>query len=114
MLASSLIDSVRNLPVVKTYVEIAEIVFSGFRRFNDIEVGPYITSLAINRLEGARFRLGFRTNANFDKNWILRGNVGFGTKDLVLKYSGKSIIYFQEKNGRWPDCVIPMTSKGWA
>jgi len=97
LLASSLIDSVRNLPVVKTYVEIAEIVFSGFRRFNDIEVGPYITSLAINRLEGARFRLGFRTNANFDKNWILRGNVGFGTKDLVLKYSGEVNYLFSRK-----------------
>jgi hypothetical protein len=77
--AFSLIDSVQNLPVVKTYIEIAEIVFSGFKRFNDIELGPYITSFAINRQEGARFRLGFRTNANFDKNWILRGNVGFGT-----------------------------------
>ncbi len=97
--AFSLIDSVQNLPVVKTYIEIAEIVFSGFKRFNDIELGPYITSFAINRQEGARFRLGFRTNANFDKNWILRGNVGFGTKDLVPKYSAEIDYLFSKK--RW-------------
>ncbi|MEY4647439.1 MAG: hypothetical protein RIQ98_1275, partial [Bacteroidota bacterium] len=48
-------------------------------------------------IEGARFRLGFRTNANFDKNWILRGNVGFGTKDLVPKYSAEVDYLFSKK-----------------
>ncbi|NGZ45251.1 carboxypeptidase-like regulatory domain-containing protein [Cytophagaceae bacterium 50C-KIRBA] len=85
--AFALIDSVKNLPIVRTYVEIAEIALSGYKKFNDIEVGPYLSSIAVNRLEGARFRLGFRTNSNFDKHWILRGNVGFGTRDLVPKYS---------------------------
>ncbi len=97
LLASSLIDSVINLPTVKTYVEIAELVLSGYKKFNDIEVGPYISSFAINAIEGARFRLGFRTNANFDKHWILRGNVGFGTKDLVPKYSMEVNYLFSKK-----------------
>ena len=96
-LASSLIDTVQNLPIVRTYVEIAELVLSGYRQFNGIEAGPYITSFAINAVEGARFRLGFRTNANFDKKWILRGNVGFGTKDLVPKYSLELNYLFSKK-----------------
>jgi hypothetical protein len=96
-LASSLIDTVQNLPIVRTYVEIAELVLSGYRQFNGIEAGPYITSFAINAVEGARFRLGFRTNANFDKKWILRGNVGFGTKDLVPKYSLEVNYFFSKK-----------------
>lgn len=96
-LASSLIDTVQNLPIVRTYVEIAELVLSGYRQFNGIEAGPYITSFAINAVEGARFRLGFRTNSNFDKKWILRGNVGFGTKDLVPKYSLEVNYLFSKK-----------------
>ena len=96
-LASSLIDTVQNLPILRTYVEIAELVLSGYRQFNGIEAGPYITSFAINAVEGARFRLGFRTNANFDKKWILRGNVGFGTKDLVPKYSLEVNYLFSKK-----------------
>lgn len=95
--AFALVDSVRNLPTVKTYVEIAELILSGYKKFNDIEVGPYISSIAINKLEGARFRVGFRTNANFDKNWILRGNVGFGTKDLVPKYALEVNYLFSKK-----------------
>jgi hypothetical protein len=97
LLASALIDSVQNLPIVRTYVEIAELVLSGHRSFNGLEVGPYISSFAINKVEGARFRLGFRTNANFDKHWILRGNVGFGTKDLVPKYSAEVNYLFSKK-----------------
>jgi len=95
--AFAMVDSVRNLPTVKTYVEIAELILSGYKKFNDIEVGPYISSFAINRVEGARFRVGFRTNANFDKHWILRGNVGFGTKDLVPKYSFEVNYLFSKK-----------------
>ncbi len=95
--AFALVDSVRNLPTVKTYVEIAELILSGYKKFNDIEVGPYISSFAINKVEGARFRVGFRTNANFDKNWIFRGNVGFGTKDLVPKYAVEVNYLFSKK-----------------
>ena len=36
-------------------------------------------------------------NANFDKKWILRGNVGFGTKDLVPKYSLEVNYLFSKK-----------------
>ncbi len=97
LMASALIDSVQNLPIVRTYVEIAEIILSGYKRFNAIEVGPYISSFAINKVEGARFRLGFRTDAKFDQHWILRGNVGFGTKDLVPKYSAEVDYLFSKK-----------------
>lgn len=95
--AFALVDSVKNLPTVKTYVEIAELILSGYKKFNDIEVGPYSSSFAINRVEGARLRLGFRTNANFDKHWILRGNVGFGTRDLVPKYQIEVNYLFSKK-----------------
>ncbi|MDZ7900763.1 MAG: DUF5686 family protein [Arcicella sp.] len=91
ILASQLIDTIRNVPIVKTYVEIAEIIASGYKRFgNKFAFGPYVNLFAINTEEGLRTRFGFKTLAGFDKNWILKGWVGFGTKDLVFKYGGEA------------------------
>ncbi len=90
ILAAKLIDTVRNVPIVRTYVEVAEIVASGYKRFgNKFAIGPYINLFAVNSEEGLRTRFGGKTLAGFDKNWILKGWVGFGTKDLVFKYGGE-------------------------
>jgi hypothetical protein len=90
ILATRLIDTIRNVPIVKTYVEVAEIIASGYKRFNNkFAIGPYINLFAVNTVEGLRTRFGFKTLAGFDKNWILKGWVGFGTKDLVFKYGGE-------------------------
>ena len=89
ILASRLIDTVRNVPLVKTYVEVAEIIASGYKRYDKFAIGPYINLFAVNREEGFRTRFGIKTLAGFDKNWILKGWVGFGTKDKVFKYGGE-------------------------
>jgi hypothetical protein len=39
-LALQLVDSVRNLPSVRTYVDIAEIATTGWKKFGKIEAGP--------------------------------------------------------------------------
>jgi Family of unknown function (DUF5686)/CarboxypepD_reg-like domain len=89
ILADKLIDTIRNVPIVKTYVEVAEIITSGFKRFNKFAIGPYLNAIAVNNVEGLRTRFGFKTLAGFDKKWILKGWVGFGTKDLTFKYGGE-------------------------
>ncbi len=89
LLASKLIDTVRNVPIVKTYVEIAEIIASGYKRFGGLEVGPYLNAIAFNAIEGLRLRGGVRTNAQFSKQWVLKGWLGYGTKDERVKYSGE-------------------------
>ncbi len=98
LLASKLIDTVRNVPIVRTYVEIAEIVASGYKRFGGIEVGPYLYALAFNRIEGMRVRLGFRTNAQFSKKWVFKGFLGYGTKDQVFKYGGEADYIFSKRH----------------
>ena len=90
ILATRLIDTIRNVPIVRTYVEVAEIIASGFKRFNNkFAIGPYLNAFAVNNVEGLRTRFGFKTLAGFDRNWILKGWVGFGTKDLTFKYGGE-------------------------
>ncbi|WP_044173240.1 DUF5686 and carboxypeptidase-like regulatory domain-containing protein [Flectobacillus major] len=98
LLASKLIDTVRNVPIVKTYVEIAEIIASGYKRFDGIEIGPYLYSFAFNRIEGMRLRMGFRTNAGFSKQWVLKGFAGIGTRDLKLKYGGEVDYIFSRRH----------------
>ena len=88
-LAIQLVDSVRNLPIVRTYVDIAEIVMSGWKKYHKIEFGPYINAIAINQVEGLRLRLGVRTSDDFSKKWVLKGFLGYGTKDTQVKYGGE-------------------------
>ncbi|MFN8354556.1 MAG: DUF5686 family protein [Spirosomataceae bacterium] len=98
-IAYMLIDSIRNLPIVRTYVEVAEIVTTGWKQFKGFELGPYIYSFALNRVEGLRLRVGFRTNDDFSKKWIFRGFLGYGTTDGRFKFSGE--VNYQISRKRW-------------
>lgn len=98
-LAMTLIDSIRNIPIVRTYVDIAELVTSGWKKYKYLEFGPYINAFAFNRVEGLRLRVGFRTTAEFSKKWILSGFLGYGTKDGKFKYSIEANYLVSRK--RW-------------
>ncbi len=97
-LARQLIDSVRNLPIVRTYVDVAEIVTTGWKKYRGVEVGPYIYGLAYNSIEGLRMRVGVRTNEAFSRHWILRGFLGYGTLDGKFKYGGEVNYLFSRKH----------------
>jgi hypothetical protein len=54
-----MIDSIRNLPVVKSYIEIVNIVVNGYKKVGKVDVGPYVLAYAFNDVEGHRIRAGF-------------------------------------------------------
>ena len=81
------IDSIKNMPVVKSYVEIVNIAVNGYKKIGVVDVGPYLYLYARNNVEGNRIRLGFRTNKDFSKRWILRGYLAYGTRDERFKYT---------------------------
>ena len=93
-LSFQLVDSLRNLPVIKTYTEILNIAVNGYKKINawNIDVGPYLFFYAHNRVEGNRFRIGFRTDPQFSRKWVLSGYGAYGTRDGKFKY-GASIDY---------------------
>ncbi len=62
------VDSVNNLPIVKTYVEVAHTLVEGYKRIGKLDWGPYMNILSYNKVEGLRLRLGFKTNYDFRKN----------------------------------------------
>ena len=82
-----MIDTMKNLPVVKTYVEVANIALYGYKKVGKIDVGPYLYMYNRNNIEGHRFRMGFKTNVDFSKKLILRGYGAYGTQDERFKYS---------------------------
>lgn len=83
----AIIDSVKNMPVVKTYIDIVNIAVNGYKRIGVIDIGPYLFLYSHNNIEGHRFRLGMRTNVNFSNSWILKGYLAYGTRDSRFKYS---------------------------
>jgi len=84
-----MIDSIKNIPVVKTYVEIFNILVNGYKTVGKVDIGPYLFAYAFNNIEGNRFRLGFRTNQDFSKHWVLKGYGAYGTRDGRFKYSAE-------------------------
>ncbi|MCF2493819.1 DUF5686 and carboxypeptidase-like regulatory domain-containing protein [Dyadobacter chenhuakuii] len=88
LLSFQLVDSLKMLPVVKTYTEILNILVNGYKRIDkwNIDIGPYLYLYANNKVEGHRFRLGFKTDPGFSRKWIFSGYGAYGTKDKAFKY----------------------------
>lgn len=82
-----MIDTLQNIPVVKTYTDIIKIAVNGYYTAGKINLGPYISFLAVNNIEGLRLQPGFITNHDFSKKWVLGGSLGYGFDDRKIKYS---------------------------
>jgi hypothetical protein len=81
-----MIDTLQNIPVVKTYTDIFKIIVGGYYDAGKIDVGPYISVLAMNNIEGLRIQPGFKTNEKFSTKWVFGGQLGYGFKDEKIKY----------------------------
>lgn len=88
--AMQVVDSVRNVPIIKVAGEIIKLGVLGYKPIDKlhIDIGPLLYSYANNDIEGNRFRLGLRTNTGFSKKWLLSGYLAYGTQDQTFKYGG--------------------------
>jgi len=84
-----MIDSLRSVPVVKSYLEIADLVINGYKRVGKIDIGPFSTIVANNNIEGYRFRIGAKTNYEFSRKWILAAFGAYGLDDRKFKYNAR-------------------------
>ena len=83
-----MIDTLQNIPVVRTYTDIIKIAIGGYYEVGKIDLGPYVAMFAINDIEGVRIQPGFRTNEKFSKKWVLGAQLGYGFNDERIKYMG--------------------------
>lgn len=80
------IEDVKQISLVKTYVDLIKMLSTGYVKVGKIDFGPYLYSYAYNNFEGHSFRLGFRTNTRFSRKVVFKGYVGYGTRDKRWKY----------------------------
>jgi hypothetical protein len=81
-----MVDSLKNQPLIKSYIDIVEIAVEGHIPRNKIDLGPWYYLLGYNALEGVRTRIGFRTSPNFHKDFQFRCYGAYGLEDKKFKY----------------------------
>ena len=94
-----MIDSVKNIPLFDTYMDLGYMLASGYYIWGNFELGPYYKLVSFNAIEGVRMRLGGRTSNQFSTRLMLEGHVAYGTEDKRFK-GGLGFLYMLNKNPR--------------
>lgn len=94
----SMVDTLSNIPRIKTYSSIIKMFSTGYLRLGKIDIGPLLYSWSINDVEGNRLRFGMRTNEYFSRKFSLRGYLAYGFKDDRFKYGIVAGYIFNRKN----------------
>lgn len=92
-----MVDSVKQVPIIKHALTAIGILFSGYVEAGKFDVGPVVSFVSFNDLEGFRMRAGGKTNANLHPNLFFEGYVAYGTKDKEFKYSAAGMYSFDKK-----------------
>lgn len=91
-----MMDSIKNIPAFRTYLDLIQMFFTGYKVFKWFEFGPYYTMYSFNEIEGNRFRLGGRTSNNVSKKFMITAYTAFGTRDKKIKYGIEGLYVFSK------------------
>jgi hypothetical protein len=94
-----MVDSLNNNKRFNTYVDIFKMIVTGYKVLGPIELGPILSVISYNQVEGVRLRYGMRTSNAFSKKVLLGGHVAYGFKDQRVK-GGLNGLWLIEKNPR--------------
>ncbi len=92
-----MIDSVKKVPVYRTYVDVIRTLVTGFKQFGPIEIGPVFNIVSQNAYEGLRFQMGVGTSTLLSKKIRLFGYAAYGLRDRAPKFGGEFQLNLQEK-----------------
>ncbi len=92
-----IVDTVRSLPIYKSWFQWIYILTVGYKQFGKIELGPYFKTYSFNTVEGNRFRLGARTTNSFSTWKEINGYVAYGTRDDRFKFAGEFKTFITKK-----------------
>jgi hypothetical protein len=80
------IDSLKNMPSFKRTMDIATLLFAGYKGFGPFEVGPANAFYSFNPVEGFRLRFGGRTTPALSTRYYFETYGAYGFKDEKWKY----------------------------
>lgn len=96
----TMIDTLGNLPIIRTYVDILQTIFTGYKILGKVELGPYFSLYSYNEVEGHRFRFGGRTSNDFSKKIEFSGYGAYGLLDKEFKYGVGTRFFIKKKPRR--------------
>lgn len=78
--------------------DIVQIIGSGYIPRGNFDIGPILSTIGYNEVEGLRLRFGGRTYFGENDKWRIQGYTAYGFKDNKFKYgiSGKWMV--EDKN----------------
>ncbi len=96
-----MIDTIKDLPVIKTYIDVIQTLVTGYKILGPIEIGPYSSIYSKNPIEGHRFSLGLQTSNDFSKRIMFKGHAAYGLTDKNWKYElGTKFFVTKNKSPR--------------
>jgi hypothetical protein len=94
-----MIDTLKNLPIVKSYIDIIQTVYTGYKDVGPFSIGNIFSFVSNNNVEGWRFKYGMSTSNKFSKYVMLGGYAAYGLKDKRVKY-GAEFLWLMHKSPR--------------
>jgi hypothetical protein len=91
-----MVKEVKDLPTLKKFMNIANLVLFGFRKIGPINLGPVSTFYSFGEIQGFRMRLGFKTNEDFSEKLQFETYAAYGFKDEKWKYAVVGTYFFSK------------------
>ncbi|MCB2378508.1 DUF5686 and carboxypeptidase regulatory-like domain-containing protein [Hymenobacter sp. BT635] len=85
----AVLDSVRELPSVRSVLDLADVLVNGYKRVGPLDLGPILSTYGFNDIEGHRLRFGFRTTPELSRDWLVRAYAAYGFRDGRFKYGAR-------------------------
>jgi len=87
-----MVDSLKNTRAFKNWLDVVNMVLTGYYDAGWIELGPIASAISFNDVENVRFRFGFRTSNEFSKRFRIGAYGAYGTADKRFKWGADAIF----------------------
>lgn len=95
----AMMDTLKEMPIAKTYVDVINTIISGYYVTGMVELGPYFSLASSNVVQGWRVAMGMRTSNKFSKYVMPSAYVAYGFRDRQVR-GGADLLWLLDKKPR--------------